>query len=454
MLSDWATVDVGRDPTAWARLLRRAYTRAAGGGRPSTIVRPVVADSWARCVGAAVEIDGLAPYVRDGDDAGRALETHPLHGHLDVLEDLLVGVARYAHQIVIVTDAAGNVLWVSGHEPTVASARRLHLAPGACWDEAGAGTNAIGTALQLGRPVQIFSAEHYRAALHGWSASAAPVRDPAGRTLGTISLAGPYRAAHPHGFALVAATANLIEGALERATMDRRERLTAEFLQRVLPQCRSHSALVGGDGAVLVSTPAGWLGPRLEIDADGLPVPPNDTPVHVEVLDDAEGFLLSDAAESARTRVLRLNALGTARAVAWVDGRRVELTLRHSELLVALALHPDGLDEAGLASAVYERDDVKAVTVRAEISRLRKLLGPVLKTRPYRLAADVRADFLAIERALPVGSDANAKLQRYQGPLLPASNAPAVVAARRRLAEAVDDLSAGAEPELAAPLAG
>ena len=36
----------------------------------------------------------------------------------------------------------------------------MHFVPGADWSEESAGTNAPGTALALGRPVQIFGPEH------------------------------------------------------------------------------------------------------------------------------------------------------------------------------------------------------------------------------------------------------------------------------------------------------
>ena len=50
-----------------------------------------------------------------------------------------------------------------------------------------------------------------------------------------------------------------------------------------------------------------------------------------------------------------------------------------------LAQHPDGVTEQDLASALYGTP-IKSVTIRAEISRLHKLLGPVIRTRPYRIA--------------------------------------------------------------------
>jgi hypothetical protein len=43
----------------------------------------------------------------------------------------------------------------------------------------------------------------------------------------------------------------------------------------------------------------------------------------------------------------------------------------------------------------------KAVTLRAEVSRLRRLLGPVIGHDPYRLLVEVVADREALAEALP-----------------------------------------------------
>ncbi|MBQ6643463.1 MAG: transcriptional regulator, partial [Saccharopolyspora sp.] len=65
------------------------------------------------------------------------------------------------------------------------------------------------------------------------------------------------------------------------------------------------------------------------------------------------------------------------------------------------------------------------VTVRAEIHRLRAQLGhDVVGTKPYRLAAEVDADFLRLRKALRAG-EVSAALELH-GPLLPASEAPLI----------------------------
>ncbi len=141
--------------------------------------------------------------------------------------------------------------------------------------------------------------------------------------------------------------------------------------------------------------------------------------------------LLTPARESGR---LRLSALGRDEAVLHVDGRRVRLSRRHSEILVILAHRPEGVGGDGLLTLLYEDESVTPVTLRAELSRLRALLGPdVLRSRPYRLADVMDADFTTVDRRLASGSVAAAAAE-YAGPLLPASTAPGVVRLRERLA--------------------
>jgi hypothetical protein len=101
-------------------------------------------------------------------------------------------------------------------------------------------------------------------------------------------------------------------------------------------------------------------------------------------------------------------------------------------LLILLLLHPDGRTGEQLGLDLYA-DDLHPVTVRAELSRLRRILGPeLLDSRPYRLRVEADADFVAVTRLLEQGRVAQA-LEAYAGPLLPASDAPGVIRLRRLL---------------------
>jgi len=70
------------------------------------------------------------------------------------------------------------------------------------------------------------------------------------------------------------------------------------------------------------------------------------------------------------------------------------------------------------------------------MSRLRRLLAPVLARTPYRLEAELESDFADVERLLARG-DRVVAIDRYKGPLLPHSGVPAIAAERARLGDAM-----------------
>jgi GAF domain len=135
---------------------------------------------------------------------------------------------------------------------------------------------------------------------------------------------------------------------------------------------------------------------------------------------------------SARRPELRLSLLGRGRLEARLgDGPALELSMRHAEILALLTLYPDGLTGEELTLHLYG-DHGNRVSTRAEMSRLRKLLGPCVAAKPYRLLAEVAADFLTVEERLSRG-DLEGALSAYRGPLLPASEAPRIEQARDEL---------------------
>jgi len=129
-----------------------------------------------------------------------------------------------------------------------------------------------------------------------------------------------------------------------------------------------------------------------------------------------------------------LESLGRSESLLTVDDGRgsvstVRLSPRHSEILLLLASAPRGLSGDELAVLLYE-DDGASSTLRAELNRLRGLLGEeLLASRPYRLVAGVSGDWLAAEAQLAAG-DVRAAMRSYAGPLLPRSTAPGVVRLR------------------------
>ncbi|MFJ9575302.1 GAF domain-containing protein [Streptomyces sp. NPDC101191] len=333
--------------------------RAGTAARPAQApVRPLVAESWRRSERARVSPDGAARVELDEEELAGHREGHPLAAVMPLIRELVGAYARDGEHLLAVCDAAGRMLWVEGHPGTLRKARGMNFVAGARWSETAAGTNAPGTALAVGRPVQVCAAEHFRRPVREWTCAAAPVHDPhSGRLLGAVDITGGDGLAHPHSLA---------------------------FVQAVARAAESQLALIS-------------------------PAPP-------------------------ATGRPRLTALGRDEALLHLAGRRLRLSRRHSEILVVLAHRPEGIGGDELLTLLYEDESVTPVTLRAELSRLRGILGAeLLASRPYRLTEDVDADFATVDRRLASGALATA-LAGYAGPLLPGSRAPGVVRLRERLA--------------------
>ncbi|WP_112248642.1 GAF domain-containing protein [Kribbella monticola] len=422
------------DPREEARRLSELYDGVLGAGRVSGAPRPVVAESWERSLAAAVdpELDG-PPMVISTELLESLREKHPLRAVLPLLRQTLTTIADEASHIMIVTDAHGLILWREGAADVRRQADRIALSEGASWSEDSIGTNGMGTALAADQPVQIHSAEHLVRRIHAWTCAAAPVHDPdTGKLIGAVDVSGPLRTVHPAMMALVTAAAQLAEGQLRVRMAAADEQLRARNMRHLIALGDTPGALLTPSGRVLAVQPLEWLPGRLEIAAGADRVELGDgREAVVEQLD--EGYLLRIPGVVRRTRAsLRLRLLGADRPSALIGGREIALTLRRAEVLALLLLHPAGLTAEQLMLQLYG-DDGNPTTVRAEMHRLRNVLGEgILDTKPYRFLADVTADVTDVQAALRAGDLATA-ISLYSGPLLARSDAPALRAERDEL---------------------
>lgn len=146
-----------------------------------------------------------------------------------------------------------------------------------------------------------------------------------------------------------------------------------------------------------------------------------------ELRSTASGVLVSAASGVGGPH--RLEVLGTRRPVVRGLG---PVTGRHAEILVLLGAHPEGLSGGALTELLAE-GRLDEVSVRAEVSRLRRVLGPgVVESRPYRLAAGrLTTDVREVEELLV--RDVAGAVAAYRGPLLPGSDSPGVAELREEL---------------------
>ncbi|TCO38643.1 GAF domain-containing protein [Kribbella antiqua] len=414
-----------------ARRLSELYDEVLGGGRVPRVPRPLVAASWERSLAAAVDPELDAPPVVVGTDQVEEIrESHPLRAVLPVLRQTLTTIADEASHIMIITDAQGMILWREGAADVRRQADRIALSEGAVWSEDQIGTNGMGTALAVGEPVQIHSAEHLVRRIHEWTCAAAPVHDPdTGKLIGAVDVSGPLRTVHPAMVALVTAAAQLAEGQLRVRMAAADELLRVRNMRHLVALGNEPGALLTPTGRVLAVQPLEWLPDRLDVSDGASRIDLGDGREGVvEQLD--EGFLLRLPGTRVRRSSLRLKLFG--QPVAIVGGREIALTLRRAEVLALLLLHPSGLTAEQLMLQLYG-DEGNPTTVRAEMHRLRNLVGSgVLDTKPYRIIAEVSGDITDVRKALRDGDLATA-LELYTGPLLERSDAPALRTERDEL---------------------
>ncbi|MFF2083692.1 transcriptional regulator [Nocardia sp. NPDC058176] len=380
-------VEPGTDLSGYARELIRMHGAVIAGGRSPLRPRPLVARSWSRVLAAGLVPD--QPRTRSVlavDDVERRRRESTLTAVVEDLTEAVASLADTAAQLMlVVADAEGVVLWRHGSAKVRHQADTLGFREGARWTENAVGTNAIGTALTEAAPVQLFSGEHFEQFQHPWHCTAAPIHDPrTGDLLGIVDISGPALTLHPAVTALVATSVRLAEAQLWRHHEHRLARL----------RTAAGPALATVTGPAVVVDDDGWVAHAVGVAAARrVAVPHAGAAITLPGLgvcvaeQFGDGWLLRPDARARVTQwELDLSGPPMLRALGGESGWRTALSARHAEILLLLHLSGrHGMTVLQLSEALYGDPD-HAVAVRAEVSRLRRVLGSVLASRPYRIA--------------------------------------------------------------------
>jgi hypothetical protein len=384
----------GTDLGRHAQALQRVHDAVMGGAEPPARPRALVSRSWSRVL--SFGLDPTRANARDPlpwAEVERRRRASPLALVVDEIRAVLTSVADASRFIVVVTDADGTILWREGSAGVLRRADALGFTEGATWTEDHVGTNAIGTALAEQAPVQLFSAEHFEEGQHPWYCTASPVHDPrTGALLGIVDVSGPALTLHPALVALVDTATKLAEARLWRHHEQalRRLRRSAEHV------------LATTTGPLLLVDDDGWVAHHTGVlVCDRIEAPRADRPVTVPGLGLCvperlgEGWLVRPEQRAVRltARLCTVDGQGVLEVSGAADaggGWRASLTPRHAAILRLLAdTGPQGLSAARLSRALFG-DEEHVVTVRAEVSRLRRVVGAIVGTAPYRVADGVR----------------------------------------------------------------
>ena len=199
-----------------------------GNSQSQIPARPIVYESWLRSLQLGVD-----PQRRQTAAPLKSADLEPLINGSELyqnstaaLNDLLIEITGTKHLLTL-TDSQGKILFLGGDYYTQRQAEKINFVPGSNWSEEAIGTNAIGTCLKAGYPVQIFAAEHFCEGINNWVCSSAPIHDPVSKEiLGVIDLTGFWKQAQAHTLGMAMLAAKVIEHKLyDLAASDRAQLL-------------------------------------------------------------------------------------------------------------------------------------------------------------------------------------------------------------------------------------
>jgi PAS domain S-box-containing protein len=181
------------------------------------VLRDFVAESWIRSKNYGVNpfTEKVKIDLDEEEIEEKYEEFMPLLKIAKPFMNSLHKIVGHSGLLVRLTDKDGYVLECIGDNYLVPKFEILNINKGCNVKEEVIGTNAIGTALYTGKPIQIIGSEHFCKQYHNWSSSACPIRNDKGEILGILSMTGPYQKVHSHTLGMVVASAEAIENQLK-----------------------------------------------------------------------------------------------------------------------------------------------------------------------------------------------------------------------------------------------
>ncbi|MBA2287169.1 MAG: sigma 54-interacting transcriptional regulator [Ktedonobacteraceae bacterium] len=220
---------------------------------------PALLQSWKRCAALGLDPYGETPADEISPSAASGISGQLLILVRPALEDLHQFIEGSAC-VVIFADNDARIVDYFGDQDMQVELEQLGLSLGASWQETRHGSNALALALRESFPMQLEGAMHYRAALHPFYTSAAPVHDLLGRVVGVLGVVGRQEQSHRHTLGMITAAAQAISNQLQMQVWLSNVNDLLSELKTILQTLPEGILLLRRDGVVSqMNGPAGTL---------------------------------------------------------------------------------------------------------------------------------------------------------------------------------------------------
>ncbi|SCY39689.1 sigma-54-dependent Fis family transcriptional regulator [Alkaliphilus peptidifermentans] len=214
--------------------------------------KPYIQRSHQRCIEMGIDYERVysTKILKDEDLQKKLEQNRELIVTAGPIMDQLYNFVKGSGFFAILTDGEGCILNLIGDEDVLDVAFKLEMIPGAYMDEEHIGTNAMGTALAEGVPVQVSEEEHFITAYHRWTCSGAPIRNNAGEIIGTLDLTGYSHLVHSHTLGMVVAAVNAIEEMFKNNEVNRKLVVAKKSIETIIDSIKAGIFTVGPKGYI------------------------------------------------------------------------------------------------------------------------------------------------------------------------------------------------------------
>lgn len=169
-----------------------------------SFMRPEILESWKRSRSYLVDPAHSKATILSAEDLNKRINSNLLlletaRPYMEKLYSIVEGSGFY----LLIADKDGYILDLIGDKEIIEKGKDTQLIIGANRSERYAGTNAIGTCLELKKPIQMWNGEHYILPHKEFSCSCAPIFDSSDNLLGCLNITGSKTEVHTHTLGMV-----------------------------------------------------------------------------------------------------------------------------------------------------------------------------------------------------------------------------------------------------------
>jgi transcriptional regulator of acetoin/glycerol metabolism len=200
-----------RVETAWMKLEQR-------GAPPAELLSADIYDSWMRCISLGLDTlrppspEFVSPAVLRQEQQRCSLVRGLALAEMHTLHQQIAG----SNFMIAFANADGLLLDIISDSSFSDASDAASIRAGTIWAEHICGTNGLGTAAYLKRPIVVHGREHFFARYNNLTCIAAPIFAPDGELTGILDASSDCMSRQAHTQALVAMAATQIENGLFR----------------------------------------------------------------------------------------------------------------------------------------------------------------------------------------------------------------------------------------------